>query len=229
MGILLLCFNPSIQAEIDSLLLQKSENYPIEVRTFEEDKLQNHLDNPSFYYDRPPPKPSLLQQFFTWLSRNEDSNVVKSFDFLWRYGKYLLTVLVLIYVIQQLLNANFVTLFMKKPKQQGIGYQVMDENIHELNFDQLIAEATGKQHFRRAVRLCYLKSLKSMTDKDLINWRPYKTNYDYQLELNKTPFGQSFSELTYLFDHVWYGNFELSEDLFGDAKRQFLEFEQLID
>ena len=106
--------------------------------------------------------------------------------------------------------------------------QITTPNIHELNFDQLIAEAIEKRYFRRAVRLFYLKSLKSMTDKNLIDWRPYKTNYDYQLELNKTPLEEPFSELTYLFNHVWYGNFELNEELFGDAKRQFLEFERLI-
>lgn len=218
----------SVQEEIDSLLLQKSENYPIEVRSFDSNKLQKYLDNPEFYYDRPPPKPGLLERFLSWLGRNENSPFLKTLDFLWKYGKFVLMIIMLIYVIQRLLNANFATLFMKKPKHQGIQYQVMEENIHELDFDQLIAEAIEKRYFRRAIRLFYLKNLKVMTDKDLINWRPYKTNYDYQMELNNTPFGTSFSQLTYLFNHVWYGNFQLTEELFQEAKAQFVDFEEVV-
>ncbi|MGB0930078.1 MAG: DUF4129 domain-containing protein [Chitinophagales bacterium] len=247
LGISLCCFNSSLQAqldslsieekidslslqpEIDSVLLQKSENYPIEVRNFDSNKLQKHLESSDFYYDRPPPKPGLLERFFNWLGRKENSSFLKTLDFLWKYGKFILMVIVLIYVIQRLLNANFATLFMKKPKQQGIQYQVMEENIHELDFDQLIEEAIKKRHFRRAIRLFYLKNLKLMTDKNLINWRPYKTNYDYQLELNNTPFSTPFSKLTYLFNHVWYGNFQLTEELFQDAKAQFVEFEGLVN
>lgn len=213
---------------MDSLLLQKSENYPIEVRTFDEDKLQNYLSDSDFYYDRPPPQPSLMQRFFEWLRREENSSFLKTLDFLWRYGRFVLMIVVLLYVVQRLLNANFATLFMKKPSQQGLQYQVLDENIHELNFDQLIAEAIEKRHFRRAIRLFYLKNLKLMTDKELIHWRPYKTNYDYQLELNHTPFSQPFSQLTYIFNHIWYGNFKLNETLFEEAKAEFLEFERSL-
>lgn len=228
LGLFFLLSNLSLQAEIDSTLLQKSENYPIEVRTFDEDKLQNHLNDPDFYYDRPPPSPSLWQRFLEWLGREENSPFLKTLDFLWKYGKFVLMFLVLIYVIQRLLNVSFAGLFMKKPKQQSIQYQVMEENIHELNFDQLIQEAIEKRKFRRAIRLFYLKSLKLMTDKELIHWRPYKTNYDYQLELNNTAFGTPFSRLTYLFNHVWYGNFKLNEELFEEAKVQFLEFEKKL-
>ena len=227
---LLLCFNSSLQAEIDSLLLQKSENYPVETRSFDEDKLQNYLDDPAFYYDRPPPRPGFFQRLLAWFFKKENSSVLKTLEFLWYYGKFVIMILVLIYVVQKLLNANFETLFMKKPKQQRLDYQVLEENIHELNFDQLIAEAVEKRHFRRAIRLFYLKNLKAMTDKELIHWRPYKTNYDYQLELTQTntALSQPFSRLTYLFNHVWYGNFALNEELFQDAKAQFLEFERLL-
>ncbi len=227
-GVLFVCPFFVLQAEIDSLLLQKSENHSIEVRTFEEDKLQNYLDDSDFYYDRPPPSPSMMQRLFEWLSREENSSFLKTLDFLWKYGKFILMIVALIYVVQRLLNVNFATLFIKKPKQQSLQYQVMEENIHELNFDQLINEAIEKRKFRRAVRLFYLKNLKLMTDKELIHWRPYKTNYDYQLELNNTVFGTSFSRLTYLFNHIWYGNFKLNEELFQDAKAQFVEFEKSL-
>ncbi|MEI7487385.1 MAG: hypothetical protein WCJ72_08235 [Chryseobacterium sp.] len=53
--------------------------------------------------------------------------------------------------------------------------------------------------------------LKKLSDKKSINWNPEKTNKDYVTELKVPNLKNEFSNLSYIFEYVWYGEFSIDE------------------
>ncbi|NJN27553.1 MAG: DUF4129 domain-containing protein [Cyclobacteriaceae bacterium] len=47
-----------------------------------------------------------------------------------------------------------------------------------------------------------------LANKDIIDWKVYKTNHDYAYEIQDEQYRMPFSQLSYLFEYVWYGDFE---------------------
>lgn len=88
-------------------------------------------------------------------------------------------------------------------------FDIVTENIHELDFSVLIDEAVRAGDFRRAVRLHYLRILKSLTDAGVITWSPEKTNRDYTREIrrNAGALAEEFIRLTLIFEQVRYGKY----------------------
>jgi len=84
---------------------------------------------------------------------------------------------------------------------------VMEQAIHEINFEEEISKAQQSRDFRKAVRLLYIFTLKRLTDADLIHWNPGKTNADYQRELQGHPVLEDFRRLSIYYEYAWYGEF----------------------
>ena len=83
----------------------------------------------------------------------------------------------------------------------------LTDNIHEISFDALIEEAVRTQNYRRAVRLYYLQTLKKMSDRHVIEWKNEKTNRQYLQEIKDPEMKQLFTQLTLLFEYIWYGEY----------------------
>lgn len=105
----------------------------------------------------------------------------------------------------KLLRIEFTGLFGKKARPFTVPYETHAENIHELNFNALLDEAVRQQDYRRAIRLYYLRALKQLSDKALIDWQPGKTNHRYIRELQAQALRLDFEKITALFEYVWYG------------------------
>ena len=60
-----------------------------------------------------------------------------------------------------------------------------------------------------------------MSDKNLIEWDVEKTNSDYLYEIKNQAQKDDFSYLSYLYNYIWYGEFELDEATFVKAKNAF--------
>jgi hypothetical protein len=105
-----------------------------------------------------------------------------------------------------------------------IDFSEFEEDIHKINFDKLIEEATSKKDFRKAIRLHFLKLLKDLTDNNLITWQIDKTNNDYSIELANNKYSSKFKELALLYEYIWYGDFPLDETNFISTILKFKEF-----
>ena len=157
-----------------------------EVRKFEEATLKRYQSNPDYQYDRPPEKPSYISRFFEWLMDLlkqilPDSGVDATFDIL----KYVLIALMIAILVSMLMNVPLNSLFLRRSARPvAPAYETIDENIHELDFDLLITEAVSQQDYRKAVRLNYLKTLKLLSDREVIAWEANKTNQNW----NAAPF-----------------------------------------
>ena len=82
-----------------------------------------------------------------------------------------------------------------------------------------------ENNYRLATRYLYLKSLKSLANKKAIEWHFDKTNSDYINEIKDVKVKVLFKRVSYIYDYVWYGEFQIDETSFNKNKD---DFNQLI-
>jgi hypothetical protein len=211
--------------------LQPSSAETIQLRTFSAEKLQQYLNDEDYRYDRDfkPEAPNLWQRFKIWLLMKilHALSDEQTYTF-WKWVIYIFCGVVILYVILKLTKTNVRGLFFGQAQSGKIAFSESQENIHELNFEKLIAEAIAAQQYGKAIRLFYLKTLKQLTDRKLIDWRINKTNYDYVRELSSKDLAPSFRNLTFLFEYIYYGDFQITQTDFEQAQLAFKNFEEQL-
>lgn len=125
-------------------------------------------------------------------------------------------------------TGKFKRVFQPKPVEMSFDFKEVTENIEEMNIDRLIEEARKKGDYRLATRWWYLKILKKLTMENLISWKPYKTNFDYYRELQNTTYISGFKEASHVYEYVWYGQFDVTEDTYNKYTPQLDAFEKSI-
>ncbi len=174
------------------------------------------------YQDTAAPGPSAWDRFWNrvlgrlgyWLSR-------PSYQGFWRWVFYALFAAAGVFIVLKLLEVDLTAAFGRSPRRAPLGYDTATENIHELDFAALLAQAEAAGNRRLAVRLGYLQLLKQLADQRLIDWQPDKTNQTYLRELAAGPrpaLRPPFAELTRQFEYVWYGELPLSPALYAEAR-----------
>lgn len=127
------------------------------------------------------------------------------------------------------LATSNIRLFTKTPKRMGdTAEEQPTEDIFEMNFEKEIQKAVAEKNFRLAVRLLYLRTLRDLSDKNLISYTHEKTNADYLFQLAGTSYYKSFFRLTRDFEYTWYGQFELSQENFSFIQNDFSSFKQQL-
>lgn len=216
----------------DSLLnLDYKTNNVIYPKNFQE-KFRSKYKSPDFDYTTTKPKESLWQKLQKRIVKILEAifgqvDPLKSATYavyILRFFAIILGGLVLYFLIRFLVNKNGNFFFGKKKQKFDIANQDIQENIHEINFPQTIENYESQKDFRSAVRYRFLFVLKKLADKNLLNWNPEKTNKDYLAELKNSNLKENFGELIYIFDYVWYGEFEVTESDYSSFKKKFLNF-----
>lgn len=200
-------------------------------RTFDNETLENLRNSNDFDYKQPPSVAESLwdrimlwlNQFFEWLFRS----AVKT-----NWGQvfmYSVGLVLLIILAMMLLKVDALKVFYSGADHGPLKYQSFEENIHAMDFDQLIRDALQKKEYRNAVRLTFLHSLKLLSDKQHLDWRPGKTNHEYLDELARPDLKTGFNELSFYFDYAWYGDFSVNENLYQRVHTIFDEWRKKVE
>ncbi|WP_299123362.1 hypothetical protein [uncultured Winogradskyella sp.] len=167
----------------------------------------------------------ILQKFFNWLADvfgfDVDFIDYQTMEYI-VYG--LLGVIVLYLLIKFLLQSPINSVFKTEDKTID-GFTYVEENIEQIDFDKFISKALKDNNYRLATRYLYLKSLKSLANKKVIEWHYDKTNSDYLNEITDSKLKTLFKRVSYIYDYVWYGEFPIDETSFNKNKS---DFNQLI-
>lgn len=200
----------------------------IDFRVPDESKIKEYQDDGRFNYDRTERGASWWDkakyEIFRFINRLfsgvADSGIM---------GIVLIVVLVLLLclIILKVLGVDYRSLLGKK-KLDTAEIDIYTENVHEMDFDSLISTALKNKDYRLVVRFLYLKSLKLLSDKEIIEWKPTKTNYSYQYEILDASLREKFLESTLIFDYIWYGEFALDETKFSDIYNRMDNFNKTI-
>ncbi len=197
----------------------------VDLRGFDKSKLEAHSKETDFIYDDvPAPNLSFWDRFWRWFWRligQALSNKVSGG--LIKYLAIIALVGLVVFIVLKIIGADL-KIFSRKSQIVEVPYNESDDNIHEINFNEEIEKAIVNANYRLAVRLLYLRTLKKLSDKDLIHWLPEKTNQTYISEINDSDKKKEFSKLTHQFEYVWYGEFFIDKENFNAIKDTFERF-----
>ncbi|MCU0355097.1 MAG: DUF4129 domain-containing protein [Cytophagales bacterium] len=199
------------------------------VRQFDADNLREYRNDSDYEYDIKQVDLSWWERFKRWLAGLLRQTLFREgTGTFWETFGWIVGGLVIVYAILRLIGADPRGLFGRRAKAAPVSAEEVETDIHSVDFNQLIAEAVSKQQYKRAVRLHYLKSLKLLSDREWIDWRPYKTNYEYIRELKQPNLSPDFRRLTFLFEYVWYGGFTVTPEDYTEMRTVFQQFEQQV-
>ncbi|RTL60761.1 MAG: DUF4129 domain-containing protein [Sphingobacteriales bacterium] len=199
----------------------------VTVKIISKDTINKYRSQDAFQYstkDKARTK-SFFERLWDWLWE-------KYYDLMGQEaGNTLITILLwtfailgVVYFILRIIGMDAFAFFQKKNKDGGLSYEVLDENVHTINFNEAIETAVNQRNYRLAVRLLYLQTLKKLTDKNYINWQPNKSNRQYVHELANISLTTSFGSLTTEFEYVWYGEMQLSPQEYDIISNHFKQF-----
>lgn len=134
---------------------------------------------------------------------------------------YILLIIIALYIIIRLFVGTKAASFFTKKSKELAPLTFKEEHIEKINLEDLIANALQQNDYRLAIRYMYLKTLKDLSVKNLIDWHFDKTNIDYYNELKPATLQKSFKTVSYLYEHIWYGEFNVDETSFNSAKKEF--------
>lgn len=233
--VLLCCFVPLIsvaQVKVtkpkQEKIVMRTDSSQITPAKFDKRAISDYKEQKEFQYDQIEGRQlSLWERFWMWfwnmigkLFVGAASNSVSKYFFIG------LGIALLSFFIIKIIGTK--NIFSKKPLETILPYEVLNENIHEIDFDKELERLINEGKFRLAVRLLYLKALKKLSDAQIIQWQPDKTNYNYLTEISKTELKNDFSQLTRQFDYIWYGDFPINEQKFEPIRQSFNHFNNQI-
>ena len=197
----------------------------IEVRKPLEGSIAKFKSDKEFMYDEAESQ-NWWDAFWTWVGSKLSKLLgTKAFGFFQKYLGYIIILAAIIIVILVLNKSKLRGLFYFSKEDKISGFKEIKENINEIDFDTLISEAISKSNYRIAVRLHYLKTLKLLSDRKMIDWKINKTNHNYVKEIKEAEIKKPFEKLTYLFEWIWYGELHIEESLFEETKNSFMNFQ----
>ncbi len=101
------------------------------------------------------------------------------------------------------------------------------ENILEQDFETLLQKAKKEGDYRLATRYQFLKTLQMLSEKELIEFSPEKTNSLYVREV-PVQWRNDFASIILSYEYVWYGNFKLTLQQYELLQEKYFLFNQKI-
>ena len=120
-------------------------------------------------------------------------------------------------------------IFRKERRYKNNALEKEEEELPDASaYDRLIAQAVMNKNYRLAIRYLYLQTLKKLTDGGLLQFSADKTNYQYVKELHGKPYQNDFASITLNYDYVWYGKFDIDENVYARLSNNFRSFHQKL-
>ncbi len=101
------------------------------------------------------------------------------------------------------------------------------EDLLQQNFDGLINQSFRLQDYRTAIRYQFLKTLQILRDNNHVEFAADKTNSRYVQEL-PLHWRNDFARLVLNYEYVWYGNFTITHEQYGQLQAQYSSFNKKI-
>lgn len=95
-------------------------------------------------------------------------------------------------------------------------------------YDELIADAENAANYNLAARYLFLKTLKFLSERELIHFAPDKTNREYLLEMNSNSYYDEFKSLTRSYEYAWYGKVFVDANAYRSLKEQYQLFNKKV-
>jgi hypothetical protein len=95
------------------------------------------------------------------------------------------------------------------------------DDIFGINYEKEIEKAVNAGNYRLGVRLLFLRLLRRLSDKNVIQYKQDRTNFDYVMQLSNTTWYNPFIRLARHYEYVWYGKFSVDQKQFEIIRNEF--------
>lgn len=201
-----------------------------EKRSF--DNLQDKYSGNEFVYERTVENSGWWTRFKQWLSDvfkdlfdiNSDATASDVTDIVLKVFYVVIFLMVVYFIVKAIINKEGNWVFGKSSDKSIIPVTDIENNIYKTDFKALISAAEKEQNYRLAVRYYYLWLLKTLSEGEIIDYDVEKTNSDYHYEIKDENTKKEFSYTSYLYNYIWYGEFDIDGHQFDKAKNAFTQF-----
>ena len=209
-------FSAHSQDKISSYKINEVRTVPDSVvEKMKKDKDFAYANDMSYWVKQAPRDRNWLDRMMSALSRSVALKFIL----------YALLTAAIIFGLYQVMVVNNFFILSRAKKTRNAKGETVEVSVNE-NLDQKINEAINSKSYRLAIRYMYLKTLKVLSDNNLITLHAKSTNQDYVRQLyNYDNLGQ-FRQLTRIYEYVWYGEFDPTEIQFDIIKTNFNRFNQ---
>ena len=212
------------------ILPASDEEFVVDVRLLSSDLLEKYKNDPEFDYSGGPEKSEdWITKIKNWI--NQQLAVIRSskvYSTLLDYLYYGLMIAALVLIIRGLFKADRRGILFGGINSNEIKMIESEEDISQLNFDELIAASLERKDYKLAVRYLFLKSLRLLSEKGIIEKRNNKTNHQYLAEIKNISISEAFQIATSRFEQVWYGDFQVDENVMKSSQNDFNQLFGLI-
>lgn len=215
-----------VEPEIIPLELLQKDTLFLEQKKFSSNYKEKYTSTEFIYsYERLSEKTwwDRLKEFVQDLLRintNPSLDTVSFIEKVMKISAYIIILVLLALLIRYIIVKDVRWIFRKKPKELVEVYD-LEQDIHEVDFDKLIKDAVEREQYRSAVRYHFLRMLKIMSEKQIIKWNPDKTNHEYAHEISSDKLKQEFDYLAYVYENIWYGEFDIDQAGFEKIRQKF--------
>lgn len=200
----------------------------VDKRSFLPDLKQKYSDD-EFIYEQKLKEKNSWTRFIEWLSYwlgkifsiGSDSASMSAIEIIVKILAIAIIVFVIYLIVKAVMNDEGRWVFGKSSDKKIIHYDEIERNLQIVDFEKLINEALKSGERRLAIRYYYLWLLKKMASKEIIEWDVEKTNSDYIYEIKNTKLKEEFTYLSYLYNYIWYGEFDFDENTLQKAIKTF--------
>lgn len=194
-----------------------------------ESSFKEKYDSDDFVYEEKTKEQNIWDRFKEWLGAlfkklfgfTNNEVAMGMVETVIRVIAVLLILFVVYLIVKAIMNKEGKWIFGKNSDRKIINYDEIEKNLHLVDFEKLIKQSIQSGEKRLSIRYYYLWLLKKMSEKQVIEWDPEKTNSDYLYEIKSESFKKDFAYLSYLYNYIWYGEFEIDEPTFEKAKKAF--------
>lgn len=191
--------------------------------------LKKKYNSEEFVYEIKTPEKNAWDRFKEWLARivqnifkfSSERTSMSVVMFILKTIAILVVIFVVYLIVKAILNKEGQWIFGKNSSKKIVSTDEIERNLHETDFEKLLKETLSAGQKRISIRYYYLWLLKKMSEKGIIEWDIEKTNSDYLYEIKNETRREEFTYLSYLYNYIWYGEFELDEATFEKAKTAF--------
>lgn len=201
------------------------DHQPLQPVRFDKEIKENYSSS-DFNYEEIPPTKNAWQRFVEWLNyifrsifHLSGPAAATAINWTLYIVSSLVIVTVIYFIVKSILNKEGQWIFGKSTTKKIISYDDIERNLKNIDFEQLIKDTIKSGDYRLAIRYYYLWILKKLSEKSIIDWNPEKTNSDYLYEIKSEALKKDFAYVSYLYNYIWYGEFEVDDVIFENAKR----------
>jgi hypothetical protein len=212
------------------ILPAEEQDFSVDIRLIPDDILKKYENNPDFNYKNVPKESDdWITKIKNWI--NQQLVILsssKTYSTVLDYLYYGLMIAALLLIIRGLIKADRRGILFGKVKTNELKIVESEEDIDKINFDELISLAIDSKQYKLAVRYLFLKSLKLLSEKGMIELRNNKTNHQYLSEIKNNQIAEVFRTTTSRFEWIWYGDFPVNEEIVKSSQNDFEKLFVLI-